>query len=100
MLRAIISGVAIAGVAFTLVLTMEEPAAWPVLAMSLLLAFGCLWERRYHAAQQGFPPAGRFNPTGERFVDPETGRVTSAWVDPATGERRYVDEGDPPSPSA
>lgn len=100
MLRTIVSGVAIAGVAFALVVTMEEPAAWPALAATLAFAIGCLWERRYHAAQQGFPQESRFNPTGERFVDPETGRVTSAWVDPATGERRYVDEGDPPSPSA
>jgi hypothetical protein len=100
MLRTIISGIAIAAVAFTLVLTMQEPGAWPALAASLAIAIGCLWERRYHAAQQGFPADARFNPTGERFVDPETGRVTSAWVDPATGERRYVDEGDPPSPSA
>lgn len=100
MLRKIISGLAIAMVAFTLVLTMQERAAWPTLAASLLFAMGTVWERRYHAAQQGFPPSDRFNPTGERFVDPETGRVTSAWVDPATGERRYVDEGEPPSPSA
>jgi hypothetical protein len=100
MLRTIISAIAIAGVAFMLVVTMQEPGAWPALAGALALAIGCLWERRYHAAQQGFPPAERFNPTGERFVDPETGRVTSAWVDPATGERRYVDEGDPSGPPA
>jgi len=99
-LRTIIGGVAIAAVAFTLVLTMQEPAAWPSLATSLLIAMGCLWERRYHAAQQGNPPEDRFRATGERFVDPETGRLTAAWVDPATGERRYVDEGEPPSPSA
>ena len=100
MLRTIIGGVAIAAVAFTLVLTMQAPAAWPSLAISLLIAWGCLWERRYHAAQQGRPPESRFHQTGERFVDPETGRLVAAWVDPATGERRYVDDGEPPSPSA
>jgi hypothetical protein len=98
-LRTIIGGVAIAAVAFALVLTMQEPAAWPSLAASLLVAMGCLWERRYHAAQQGNPLDARFRATGERFVDPETGRVNAAWVDSATGERRYVDEGEPPSPS-
>lgn len=99
-LRPIISGTAITAVAFTLVLAMQEPGAWPALAASLAIAIACLWERRYRAAQQGFPTEARFNPTGERFVDPETGRATSAWVNPSTGERRYVDEGDPPSPSA
>ncbi len=100
MLRTIISGVAIAAVAFTLVLTMEEAAAWPSLAMALVIALGCLWERRYHAAQQGKPLEARFRPTGERFIDPESGRLTTAWIDPTTGERRYVDDGEPPAPSA
>jgi len=100
MLRTVIASVAIAAVAFTLVLTIQEPAAWPMLAMTLLFAIGCVWERRYHAAQQGNPPSDRFRATGERFVDPESGRVTAAWVDPKTGERRYVDDGEPPAPPA
>lgn len=35
----------------------------------------------------------RFRPTEERFVDPTTGVPMRVWVDPATGERRYVPEG-------
>jgi hypothetical protein len=37
-------------------------------------------------------PDGRFRPTEERFVDPTTGVPMRVWVDPATGERRYVAE--------
>jgi hypothetical protein len=38
-------------------------------------------------------PEGRFRPTEERFLDPTTEVAMRVWVDPATGERRYVPEG-------
>lgn len=38
-------------------------------------------------------PEPRFRPTDERFVDPTTGVPLRVWLDPATGERRYVPEG-------
>jgi hypothetical protein len=38
-------------------------------------------------------PEPRFRPTDERFVDPTTRVTMRVWVDPATGERRYVPEG-------
>jgi hypothetical protein len=37
-------------------------------------------------------PEPRFQPTGERFVDPTTHVAMRVWLDPATGERRYVPE--------
>jgi hypothetical protein len=39
------------------------------------------------------PPEPRFQPTGERFVDPTTHVAMRVWADPTTGERRYVPEG-------
>lgn len=38
-------------------------------------------------------PEPRFRPTEERFLDPTTRVPMRVWVDPATGERRYVPEG-------
>jgi len=38
------------------------------------------------------PPEPRFRPTDERFVDPTTGVQMRVFLDPATGERRYVAE--------
>ena len=38
-------------------------------------------------------PDGRFRPTGERFLDPTTGVLMRVWLDPSTGEQRYVPEG-------
>ena len=35
-------------------------------------------------------PDARFRPTDERFVDPTTGVAMQVWIDPSTGERRYV----------
>ena len=59
--------------------------------------------RSLHAERTGDPsgpgggepraPEARFRPTDERFVDPTTHVALRVWVDPATGERRYVPEG-------
>jgi hypothetical protein len=35
-------------------------------------------------------PDPRWTDTGERFVDPETGRMTAVYFDPASGERHYL----------
>ena len=35
-------------------------------------------------------PGGNFSATGERFVDPESGKLVEVHSDPATGARRYV----------
>jgi hypothetical protein len=35
-------------------------------------------------------PEARFRPTEERFVDPTTNVLMQVWIDPASGERRYV----------
>ena len=36
------------------------------------------------------PPDSRFRPTEERFVDPTTNVPMQVWIDPSSGERRYV----------
>jgi len=35
-------------------------------------------------------PESRFRPTEERFVDPTTNVPMQVWIDPTSGERRYV----------
>jgi hypothetical protein len=40
------------------------------------------------------PLEPRFRPTPEAFVDPTSGHRMRVLVDPRTGERRYVAEGD------
>ena len=45
-----------------------------------------------HGGGETARPDGRFRPTEERFVDPTTGTPMRVWIDPATGDRRYVAE--------
>lgn len=47
-----------------------------------------IWDRRYRGAA-----GGTFNPTGEVFTDPTTGRRVRVYEDPKTGKRQYRDEG-------
>ena len=47
-------------------------------------------ERRY--GRPGAPtdvPLHHFEPTRERFIDDESGKLLEVWIDPLTGERRY-----------
>jgi Na+-transporting NADH:ubiquinone oxidoreductase subunit NqrB len=52
--------------------------------MILLTVF---FEPRYRGGQKGAPTG---QPTGERFIDPTTDKLTEVTFDPATGERSYI----------
>lgn len=63
----------------------HEPASGRLLFLGGLVFLGLLLERsRYR-------PSGRgpWLETGERFIDPTTGKVTVVEHNPATGARRY-----------
>jgi hypothetical protein len=66
---------------------------WPTAPLglwALILIGGLLIERwRYKPLAQR-PPGPGWEATGERFVDPETGRLVTVWFHPQSGERRYV----------
>ena len=64
---------------------------WMLLILAAIVIVTALLEPIYGRAgprQLG----GNWRPTDERFVDPESGKLLTVWFDPATGERRYVDE--------
>lgn len=69
-----------------------------VLILGLLMVVTAALEPRYGRAD-GRPRGPRWQPTEERFIDPETGKLITVWFDSETGERRYVDEaeGTPPA---
>ena len=53
---------------------------------------GTIYERyRYKAIEVGKPGSG-WVATTERFIDDETGKAVTVYLDPATGERKYVAE--------
>lgn len=66
------------------------PALW-LAGNGLVLSAGIAWERwRYRRPETERPGTG-WQRTGERVVDPESGRVTEVWYRPDSGERRYVE---------
>ncbi len=65
--------------------------------VGLLMVFGVLIERwRYRKEPR---PDADWQPTGERFVDPATGKHVRVQYDPASGERRYLTEDDAGGPT-
>ncbi len=66
------------------------PAAVQLLLGGIVLLFAMLFEaRRYRAGEVS--KTGAWEPTGERFVDPTTGRLTEVRYNPQTGEREYIE---------
>jgi hypothetical protein len=61
------------------------PAALECAIFGALVLIGTLLEAHYTARRAG--PA--WQKTGERFVDPTTGKLTEVRYDPETGERAY-----------
>lgn len=71
-------------------LDFTHPLAWVVFAIVLVVALVALvlrWER-YRPRHQPVHPL----PTGEVFIDPESGRRLRVWVDPLTGARDYRED--------
>src|SRR5205823_13462381 len=61
-----------------------------LVVIGLLIAGGVIFERsRYRPRVRR--DAGYWQDTGERSVDPATGRVTRVMYNPVTGERDYVE---------
>jgi hypothetical protein len=67
-------------------------AEWVILVVvvvgAVIALFG--WDR-YRGKRKGVG-SGAAQPTGEVFLDPDTGRRTRVWYDPSTGKREYRPE--------
>jgi hypothetical protein len=60
------------------------------LGFGVLIVLGTVFERRYRADDAR--PAAGWEPTGERFEDPQSGKTVEVFYDPRSGERRYVSD--------
>lgn len=56
----------------------------------LILVVGLAIERWRYKPVRDEAPDPRWSDTGERFVDPESGKLTAVYFDPANGERHYL----------
>ena len=60
------------------------------LGFGILILLGTVFERwRYRKYERA--PGSCWQATGERFVDPTTGKNVEVFYDPVSGERRYVE---------
>lgn len=56
----------------------------------LFLLIGLAIERWRYKPIVARRPAPGWSDTGERFVDPETGKLTAVYFDASNGERHYI----------
>jgi hypothetical protein len=92
-LRAFVIGLGVVFLLGATLLAAGVHAAWPaaieLAIVGLLIIGGTLLERRYHTPKP--TPEQEWKSTGERFVDPTSGKLVDVRYNPATGERAYVD---------
>lgn len=90
MLRRVLLVLGIAGLvaAFICLLARAYTAALYFLIQGLVLTLGILLER-WRYVRNVNRNKGRWQSTGERFVDPTSGKLTEVYYNPETGERDY-----------
>ncbi len=64
---------------------------WMLSILGAVVIVSVLLEPVYGRATNR-PLGGAWRPTDEKFVDPESGKLLTVWFDPATGDRRYVED--------
>ena len=76
--------------------TAEAPGfpAIPVFIFGSVVVVTALIEPVYGKLVSRPPLSAGWRPTGEKFIDPASGKLVEVWFDPATGERKYVDVGE------
>ncbi len=65
-----------------------EGGGFGPLAMGLVI-IAAIWLEPRYGRQTSIEDDGKVTPTGERFIDDETGQLVEVWYDPANGERSY-----------
>jgi hypothetical protein len=66
------------------------PAAGLLAVWALIFLVGLAVERWRYKPIDDRAPKPDWQETGERFIDPETGKLITVYVQSSTGERRYV----------
>ncbi len=83
---------AVTGLVF---LIQDKCSYQPFLIWGSILVIAVLFERwRYRRNEHDHDR--QWQPTGEKFEDPETGQIMEVHYDPVSGERRYVKNSSPP----
>jgi hypothetical protein len=93
MLRSAVLGFAIVVLLVcVLSVAMGKIGAWVPIVWSLIVVAAIAFERfRYKPLAQQLPGPG-WEKTAERFVDDETGKTVTVYINRQTGERQYVQD--------
>ena len=93
MLRAFLVGISVVmlgGALALFVVGWPQPGALMLVVWAIVLFVGVVFERTRYKAILETPPGPDYQPTAERFVDPESGVATVVWFNAKTGKRAYV----------
>ncbi|HET9159735.1 MAG TPA: hypothetical protein VFN88_03915 [Caulobacteraceae bacterium] len=93
MLRGILIAISVVMLAAAAVLALSgrfEPGLITLIAWGVILFVGVVFERRMYKQVLDAPPGGDFQPTSERFRDPQSGQETVVYYNAKTGKRAYV----------
>jgi hypothetical protein len=88
----VFAGALVLAGAILLIHGLPEPGAYS-LGLGALIVLGTVFERWRYRPHDSRPGVG-WQPTGERFEDPQSGRTLQVFYDPQSGERRYVSDSD------
>ena len=94
MLRSVLVFLGLAALALGALLLIlgHDPPAYTFLIWGAVLLAAIVYERfRYKPLANAAPGAG-WQRTGERFVDPDSGKTVTVYLQPGSGERQYVEE--------
>ena len=94
MLRGVLIAIAVISILCGLVAlaTGAFPPAAIFATWGILLVAGTVFERVIYKKTQVQPPGAGWVRTTERFIDDSTGKPITVYVEPATGERQYIEE--------
>jgi hypothetical protein len=62
-----------------------------LLILGLMLSAGIVWERWQYKKPSTTGPEPGWQSTGERFVDPQSGKTVEVYFDAKSGESHYVE---------
>lgn len=66
--------------------------AWMCVVWGALIFFGLAFERVFYKPIAPVRPGAGWVRTAERFVDDQSGKPVTVYLEPQTGERMYVEE--------
>jgi hypothetical protein len=68
------------------------PPGFVFLFWGAVIVAGTVFERFRYKPIEDSAPGGSWVRTTERFVDDETGKPVTVWLEPKSGERKYVQD--------